>query len=719
MDRQVASWKWLKEILLNGKTVSNYVTDSSPSDGESVTYKDLKNNFAVSGKVDDFSNKTDTPSKIYIHQYSKLSTNYELNQVINREDLSVEGSDKMVTSVTISTDSSINNGNMDPMGGIVLKATLNYNTGEQETDTNQSHFSVIKVDNQDSISQNLYITGTATTSIGNVTVINNQVNNTQSNKLKSLDVTYTNGTLTKNQKLSVTQTYDNLGYFNKGQGTITDGQLGSKVCSNLTDDNWTNNELLDYGSGMLNQKLDWYITAEKDTKYEQGTRIPNNPVPGGSSNYTGNHTVTDKNISVPFRISWIKDQADKYDIYESEEYTKEISCPQDKIQDQTAHDISIDVRHTINYEQPTHKYGKYSILYAEAYPNKFTYNGFPLIINYSDQTDSISDSTAISNSSCTNSRQFISGQSDNPEGTTFLEATTKLTNRTSDKPLLTVLNQTSFLSPEICKRDESSNILYDTTGSDTRTLFGDTTEYNYNMHAAIETKQKYSQLTAENNIEYASNSCITTWPSTRYDLYLVLPYNYQFTTMDQAIADGYLKKINSDIPLSTNNPIIGRDNDGIERHKYEIVGYYRNSVQEFKLENGKAVPTGDSILRKVNYYGELTHNNNVSVTKQFNLVDTTGPATIHCDRSDITISPTSTSTTGSNIFTISFNTSNETPRDVSGTITCGDYTMNFSVIDQQNRDTLPYYSAWGHGSFPSSITRAQIKTAFPDDKNVF
>ena len=95
MDRQVASWKWLKETLLNGKTVSNYITDSSPSDGESVTYKDLKNNFAVSGKVDDFSNKTDTPSKIYIHQYSKLSTNYELNQVINREDLSVEGSDNL------------------------------------------------------------------------------------------------------------------------------------------------------------------------------------------------------------------------------------------------------------------------------------------------------------------------------------------------------------------------------------------------------------------------------------------------------------------------------------------------------------------------------------------------------------------------------------------------------------------------------------------------
>ena len=58
MDKQVASWKWLKETLLNGKTVSNYVTDSSPSYEESVTYKDLKNNFAVSGKVDDFSNKT-------------------------------------------------------------------------------------------------------------------------------------------------------------------------------------------------------------------------------------------------------------------------------------------------------------------------------------------------------------------------------------------------------------------------------------------------------------------------------------------------------------------------------------------------------------------------------------------------------------------------------------------------------------------------------------
>ena len=95
---------------------------------------------------------------------------------------------------------------MDPMGGVVLKATLNYNTGEQETDTNQSHFSVIKVDNQNSTSYNLYITGTATTSIGNVTVVNNQVNKDWSNKLKSLDITYNNGTITKDQKLSVTQT---------------------------------------------------------------------------------------------------------------------------------------------------------------------------------------------------------------------------------------------------------------------------------------------------------------------------------------------------------------------------------------------------------------------------------------------------------------------------------------------------------------------------------
>ena len=44
--RQGESWKWLKETLLSGKTVSNYVTDSSPSDGQSVTYQDLKNNFA-------------------------------------------------------------------------------------------------------------------------------------------------------------------------------------------------------------------------------------------------------------------------------------------------------------------------------------------------------------------------------------------------------------------------------------------------------------------------------------------------------------------------------------------------------------------------------------------------------------------------------------------------------------------------------------------------
>ena len=160
----------------------------------------------------------------------------------------------------------------------------------------------------------------------------------------------------------------------------------------------------------------------------------------------------------------------------------------------------MEVQHIIRYKQPTHQYGKYSILYAEAYPDKFTYNGFPLIITYSYKTDAIDDSTAISNPSCINSRQIISGQSNDPEGTTFLETTTKLVNRAANKPQLTVSNETSFLSPEICKRDSNNHIVYDTTGSNTRTLFGDTTEYKYNMHDTIETNQKYSQLTAENNM---------------------------------------------------------------------------------------------------------------------------------------------------------------------------------------------------------------------------
>lgn len=716
MDRQVASWKWLKESLLSGKTVSNYVTDSSPSDGESVTYKDLKNNFAVSGKVDDFSNKTEFPSKIYIHQYSKLSSNYELNQVINREDLSIEGSDKIITQIEISSNNSINNGNMDPMGGIALQAILHYNTGEQETDTDQSHFSVTKVDNQNSTSQNLYITGTASTSIGNVTVVNNQINNTRSNKYKDIEVVYTNGTNTKNQTLSINQDYDFEGYFNKGQGTITNGQLGSKVCSNLTDDNWVDNWLLDYGSGMLNQKLDWYITTEKDTKYEQGTIIPANPIPNGSSDYTGEHVVTDARITIPFRISWLKDQANKYNIYDYESYTKTVNCPQDKIQDQTAHNISISVSHTINYKQPTHRYGKYSILYAEAYPDKFIYNGFPLIIDHDHKTDSKdSYSTAISNSSCTNRQFIISGQSEDPEGTSFLESTTILADRAYGKPLLTVSNKTTFLSPEVCKRDESGNIVYDTTGSETRTLFGDSTKYYYNMFSSVKTQQEYSYLTAENNTEYASDSCGTTWPYSSYDVYLILPYEYTFTTTDQAIADGYLKGSNESIPLPADNPIIGRDSLGIERHKYEISSD-SNYVDVYELKDGKAEISSTKRC-KANYYGNLTNNNDVSITKSFNLVDTTGPANITCDRSDIIINPTSITTTGSNTFTVSFNTSNKTPGDVNGTITYAGYTMKFSVTDQYNKDSLKIYG--DYQGFPDSISRSQLKAAGLDNGNVF
>ena len=243
MNRQVASWKWLKESLLSGKTVSNYVTDSSPSDGESVTYKDLKNNFAVSGKVDDFSNKTDTPSKIYIHQYSKLSTNYELNQVINREDLSVEGQDKFVTNIDIVADSSYLNGSMDPMGGVKLKAIKHYNTGETEEDTNQDNFSITKLGNSDTTSESLYINGTNNININNINVVSNCVNNTSSTITRTILVNYSG----KSQYLSLSQINDNLGHFTNGRGEITNGNKNSKKCQNLTDSNWSSQFLDDYG----------------------------------------------------------------------------------------------------------------------------------------------------------------------------------------------------------------------------------------------------------------------------------------------------------------------------------------------------------------------------------------------------------------------------------------------------------------------------------------
>lgn len=716
MNRQVASWKWLKESLLSGKTVSNYVTDSSPSDGESVTYKDLKNNFAVSGKVDDFSNKTDTPSKIYIHQYSKLSTNYELNQVINREDLSVEGQDKFVTNIDIVADSSYLNGCMDPMGGVKLKAIKHYNTGETEEDTNQDNFSITKLGNSDITSELLYINGTNNININNVNVVSNCVNDTSSTITRTILVNYSN----KSQYLSLSQINDNLGHFTNGRGEITDGQNNSKKCSNLTDSNWSSGFLNDYGSGMKNAGIDWYITTEKDTKYKQGSELPANPIPTTEENYNYNrtHTVTDANISIPYKISWLKDEARDYWIYDSESYSRSISCPSDYIQDQTEHTISISPSHTINYIKPTHRYGEYAILYAESYPDKFRdANGFPKIIDRDLDSTTMSSSGSIPNPDCTNSQQAVSGQSNDPTGTTFEQFSTNLVERDMSTAgnKLTFTNLYTFLSPEICKRDSDNHIVYDTTESSTRTVYGNSTQYNYNMSDTVTTEQKYSQLIAENNIEYASDSCGTTWSSSSYDVYLVLPYEYTFTTIDQAIADGYLKGSDENIPLPTDNPIIGRDSLGIEHHKYEISSN-SNYVNVYELRDGKAEISSTKRC-KVNYYGTLTNNNNVSVTKSFNLVDTTGPATITCDRSDIIINPTSITTTGSNTFTVSFNTSNKTPGDVSGTITCSSYTMKFSVTDQYNKDSLPAYG--NHQGFPNSISRSQLKVAGLDKGNVF
>ena len=719
MNRQVASWKWLKESLLSGKTVSNYVTDSSPSDGESVTYKDLKNNFAVSGKVDDFSNKTDTPSKIYIHQYSKLSSNYELNQVINREDLSVEGQDKFITNIDIVADSSYLNGKMDPMGGVKLKAIKHYNTGETEEDTNQDNFSITKLGNSNTTSESLYINGTNNININNVNVVSNCVNNTSSTITRTILVNYSN----KSQYLSLSQINDNLGHFTNGRGEITDGQNNSKKCSNLTDSNWSSEFLNDYGSGMKNAGIDQYITEEKDTKYRQGSELPTNPIPTTEEDYNYNktHIVTDANISIPYKISWLKDMAEDYWIYDSETYSRSISCPSDYIQDQTEHTISISPSHTINYVKPEHRYGEYAILYAESYPDKFRdVNGFPKIIDRDLVNNTKSAYGSISNSDCTNSQQAVSGQSSDPTGTTFGQSSTNLVeiverDMSTAGNKLTFTNLYTFLSPEICKRDSDNHIVYDTTESSTRTVYGDSTQYNYNMSDTVTTEQKYSQLIAENNIEYASDSCGTIWPSSSYDVYLILPYEYTFTTIDQAITDGYLKGSDENIPLPTDNPIIGRDSLGIEHHKYEISsnGSY---VNVYELRDGKAEISSTKRC-KVNYYGTLTNNNNVSVTKSFNLVDTTGPATITCDRSDIIINPTSITTIGSNTFTVSFNTSNRTPGDVSGTITCSSYTMKFSVTDQYNKDSLPAYG--NHQGFPDSISRSQLKVAGLDKGNVF
>lgn len=715
--RQVASWKWLKETLLSGKTVSNYVTDSSPSDGQSVTYQDLKNNFAQSGKVDDYDSKTDTPSKIYIHKYTKLDTLYESNQVINQEDLSVEGQDKFITNIDIIADSSYVNGGIDPMGGVKLKAIKHYNTGETEEDTNQDNFSITKLGNSNTTSESLYINGTDNININNVNVISNCINDTSSTITRTILVNYSD----KSQYLSLSQMSDNLGHFTNGRGEITDGNKNSKKCQNLTDSNWSSQFLADYGSGMKNAGIDWYITEEKDTKYKQGSELPTNPIPTTeeSYNYNRTHTVTDANISIPYRISWLKDKAKDYWIYNSESYTRDISCPSDYIQDQTEHTISISPSHTINYIKPTHRYGKYAILYAESYPDKFRdANGFPKIIDRNFVSTNISSSGSISNPDCTNNQYTVSGQSNDPTGTTFDQSFTNLVERNSSiagSNKLTFTNLYTFLSPEICRRDSNNHIVYDTAGSSTRTIYGNSTQYNYNMSDTVTTEQSYSKLTAENNIEYASDSCGTNWPSSIYDVYLILPYEYTFTTIDQAIADGYLKGSDENIPLPTNNPIIGRDSLGIEHHKYEISSN-SNYVNVYELINGKAEISSTKRC-KVNYYGTLTNNNNVSVTKSFNLVDTTGPATITCNRSDIIINPTSITTTGSNTFTVSFNTSNKTPGDVSGTITCSSYTMKFSVTDQYNKDSLPAYG--NHQGFPNSISRSQLKVAGLDKGNVF
>ena len=709
--RQVASWKWLKETLLSGKTISNYVTDSSPSDGQSVTYQDLKNNFAKSGKVDDYDSKTDTPSKIYIHKYSSLNTLYESNQVINQEDLSVEGQDKVVTNIDIVADSSYLNGGMDPMGGVKLKAIKHYNTGETEEDTNQDNFSITKLDNNDTTSESLYVNGTNNININNVTVVSNCVNVTSSPITRTILVNYSD----KSQYLSLSQMSDNLGHFTNGRGNITDGNKNSKKCQNLTDSNWSSDLLDDYGSGMKNAGIDWYITKEKDTKYEQGSELPANPIPTTEEgyNYNRTHTVTDANISIPYKISWLKDMAEDYWIYDSESYSRSISCPSDYIQDQTKHTISISPSHTINYVKPRHRYGEYAILYAESYPDKFRdANGFPKIIDRDLVENVKSSNGSISNPDCTNSQYTVSGQRSNPTGTTFGQSSTNLVERDSSiagSNKLTFTNLYTFLSPEICKRDSDNHIVYDTTGSNTRTIYGDSTQYNYNMSDTITTEQSYSVLTADNNIVQASNSCGTDWATSYYDVYLVIPYDYTFTTMEDAIAKGYLKDHNGNynITLPSNNPIIGYDTNGIQHNQYEtddnyIVEYQLNAQNKAEIKTRK--------LCRVNYWGTVSNNNNVQATKSFNLVDASTPATVECSRSDITIAPTSFSTAGNCTFTVTFNTSNKTPGDVSGTIKCGSYTMNFDVTDKQNHDSLPSVSS-DHTGFPDTITRAQLVAA--------
>lgn len=416
-NKQVVTQGWLKtqmsdsssELYLQNENVSKF-TDLN----RGITAEEIKNSTFVTYSAD----SSEYGLHLRNYEYSNSgNTPYADNQYVIKEDL-------FATNKVIDyNNSTLTAGDMDPMGGVSqLVFNVYSNVGSEQVDlTQEDNFNTygqyLKIGSEKA--ELLNIQGT------NKVVFSNNINATKYDKSKRIDLVINGSTISE----SVNQTTDDLGVFTKGRGTITDGKLNSKLCSNLTDANWKSGGThFTFGGGIKNVAEadggDWYITD--DILYERGTVLQRNVVSDQLQKSTG---VTLSSVySGKYHISWDKDQASNKWIFLKDSTDLSTECPDTYTGARSKYYY---VTYKCYYRQVTHNYGKTAILYAESYPEKFKSQGLPYIYEFEETDSDGKDGFDLNQDSKPDKKYFSNTQYTNPT-LVYLSVGTQLQINTSN-----------------------------------------------------------------------------------------------------------------------------------------------------------------------------------------------------------------------------------------------------------------------------------------------
>lgn len=707
-NKQVVTQGWLKaqmsdsssELYLQNENVSKF-TDLN----RGITAEEIKNSTFVTYSAD----SSEYGLHLRNYEYSNSgNTPYADNQYVIKEDL-------FATNKVIDyNNSTLTAGDMDPMGGVSqLVFNVYSNVGSEQVDlTQEDNFNTygqyLKIGSEKA--ELLNIQGT------NKVVFSNNINATKYDKSKRIDLVINGSTISE----SVNQTTDDLGVFTKGRGTITDGKLNSKLCSNLTDANWKSGGThFTFGGGIKNVAEadggDWYITD--DILYERGTVLQRNVVSDQLQKSTG---VTLSSVySGKYHISWDKDQASNKWIFLRDSTDLSTECPDTYTGARSKYYY---VTYKCYYRQVTHNYGKTAILYAESYPEKFKSQGLPYIYEFEETDSSGKDGFDLNQDSKPDKKYFSNTQYTNPT-LVYLSVGTQLQINTSNSNFsityakgATATQYPDFslnsgndgnswygaifwLDPENCYKEDG--VIY-LKADDAKTY---TDDWKTNVHYMREIHTDYSDKyhRHDQSIYGTSGNDDNTqcgmiyWPAVYLDLTVYYTPLYTTRNLNQMVLDTYgPNKLSTDYVAQSRGSLakecgeeVTVNGTSVKKYKYctsgdtwcgtyiEYSGWYQASASgdgnSFVI---KEVPGSDS-----NFISGYASQSGSSVKLSFTSFSS---PTVTANDSSVTISDTTTSST-----TITASKDCSEPPNVIVTLTCNGDTIQQS-IDNQNSTGLSY-----------------------------